>query len=109
NLYMAFVFFFSSRRRHTRLQGDWSSDECSSDLDQRAGGRIEAAYNAVCRICQDRIRQICTVHVAAAHHDILRHVFWRAHTLIVRSEERRVGKECGSRWCRWMYKKSRVI
>src|SRR5256885_11199486 len=29
NLY---VFFFSSRRRHTRLQGDWSSDVCSSDL-----------------------------------------------------------------------------
>src|SRR2546426_9982038 len=28
---MAF-FFFSSRRRHTRLQGDWSSDVCSSDL-----------------------------------------------------------------------------
>src|SRR5256885_4474613 len=28
----AFVFFFSSRRRHTRLQGDWSSDVCSSDL-----------------------------------------------------------------------------
>src|SRR5256885_7376417 len=27
--------FFSSRRRHTRLQGDWSSDVCSSDL--RAG------------------------------------------------------------------------
>src|ERR1022692_5234641 len=24
-------FFFSSRRRHTRLQGDWSSDVCSSD------------------------------------------------------------------------------
>src|SRR5205807_2984996 len=24
--------FFSSRRRHTRLQGDWSSDVCSSDL-----------------------------------------------------------------------------
>src|SRR2546426_2185585 len=29
-------FFFSSRRRHTRLQGDWSSDVCSSDL---AAGR----------------------------------------------------------------------
>src|SRR6266850_4390567 len=28
-----FFFFFSSRRRHTRLQGDWSSDVCSSDLD----------------------------------------------------------------------------
>src|SRR2546426_9517372 len=31
---LVFVFFFfSSRRRHTRLQGDWSSDVCSSDLD----------------------------------------------------------------------------
>src|SRR5205807_6169799 len=29
----AWRFFFSSRRRHTRLQGDWSSDVCSSDLD----------------------------------------------------------------------------
>src|SRR5690242_12870115 len=26
------VFFFSSRRRHTRLTCDWSSDVCSSDL-----------------------------------------------------------------------------
>src|SRR5256885_921098 len=31
-------FFFSSRRRHTRLQGDWSSDVCSSDLAFLAGG-----------------------------------------------------------------------
>src|SRR5256885_3225601 len=30
-------FFFSSRRRHTRLQGDWSSDVCSSDLLFTAG------------------------------------------------------------------------
>src|SRR5437879_11074263 len=29
-------FFFSSRRRHTRYIGDWSSDVCSSDL--RQGG-----------------------------------------------------------------------
>src|SRR5688500_19815430 len=29
---MRSYFFFSSRRRHTRLQGDWSSDVCSSDL-----------------------------------------------------------------------------
>src|SRR5690348_17484353 len=28
-----FLFFFSSRRRHTRWTGDWSSDVCSSDLD----------------------------------------------------------------------------
>src|ERR1039457_2194880 len=43
-------FFFSSRRRHTRLQGDWSSDVCSSDLqvpsdykidDGKAGGQIQ--------------------------------------------------------------------
>src|SRR5256885_10620930 len=27
------TFFFSSRRRHTRFQGDWSSDVCSSDLE----------------------------------------------------------------------------
>src|SRR3989454_4083429 len=31
-LCLIFLFFFSSRRRHTRLQGDWSSDVCSSDL-----------------------------------------------------------------------------
>src|SRR6266566_1645565 len=31
-MYFSFFFFFSSRRRHTRLQGDWSSDVCSSDL-----------------------------------------------------------------------------
>src|SRR5437879_11383545 len=29
------TFFFSSRRRHTRYIGDWSSDVCSSDLDHR--------------------------------------------------------------------------
>src|SRR5256885_5617747 len=32
-------FFFSSRRRHTRLQGDWSSDVCSSDLGKKRVGR----------------------------------------------------------------------
>src|SRR5579859_4401077 len=30
--YLRFVFFFSSRRRHTRFDCDWSSDVCSSDL-----------------------------------------------------------------------------
>src|SRR5256886_13424257 len=32
---MLFYFFFSSRRRHTRFDCDWSSDVCSSDLGQR--------------------------------------------------------------------------
>src|SRR5690606_40506134 len=30
--YSVFLFFFSSRRRHTRFSRDWSSDVCSSDL-----------------------------------------------------------------------------
>src|SRR5258706_6572887 len=34
------IFFFSSRRRHTRLVSDWSSDVCSSDL----SGRLTAGY-----------------------------------------------------------------
>src|SRR6266480_8093879 len=33
-------FFFSSRRRHTRLTCDWSSDVCSSDLGHAAGDRV---------------------------------------------------------------------
>src|SRR5216684_4916934 len=32
NVRLCFVFFFSSRRRHTRCSRDWSSDVCSSDL-----------------------------------------------------------------------------
>src|SRR2546422_9108038 len=44
-------FFFSSRRRHTRCSRDWSSDVCSSDLEQiessrRACERAEAIVNA---------------------------------------------------------------
>src|SRR5437763_2406415 len=31
-MHVCFCFFFSSRRRHTRYIGDWSSDVCSSDL-----------------------------------------------------------------------------
>src|SRR5260370_14382055 len=31
-----FLFFFSSRRRHTRFKCDWSSDVCSSDLNSSA-------------------------------------------------------------------------
>src|SRR2546426_12606479 len=45
-------FFFSSRRRHTRLQGDWSSDVCSSDLfpfEQLREAGYEAAVNATGR------------------------------------------------------------
>src|SRR5713226_118359 len=42
-----FFFFFSSRRRHTRWTGDWSSDVCSSDLGDQAGaGAGRAARDA---------------------------------------------------------------
>src|SRR5690242_3501398 len=40
-------FFFSSRRRHTRLTCDWSSDVCSSDLGSDAcrGGRASCDFS----------------------------------------------------------------
>src|SRR3712207_9238689 len=38
------IFFFSSRRRHTRYWRDWSSDVCSSDLlRRRVGGQDDGA------------------------------------------------------------------
>src|ERR1039457_5586973 len=52
--------FFSSRRRHTRLQGDWSSDVCSSDListdlskEPAAGGGRGGEENWVKRVQLD--------------------------------------------------------
>src|SRR5258706_11839648 len=38
-------FFFSSRRRHTRLVSDWSSDVCSSDLRKRALSRLSLFFS----------------------------------------------------------------
>src|SRR6266496_4344309 len=35
------LFFFSSRRRHTRSLRDWSSDVCSSDLSANEGGKVD--------------------------------------------------------------------
>src|SRR2546430_9612343 len=43
--HVLFVFFFSSRRRHTRFDCDWSSDVCSSDL--REGGEPERVPEGV--------------------------------------------------------------
>src|SRR5207249_7949006 len=39
------VFFFSSRRRHTRSKRDWSSDVCSSDLDVADGTATDSQTN----------------------------------------------------------------
>src|SRR5438128_10427854 len=41
------VFFFSSRRRHTRCYRDWSSDVCSSDLFLRSGGGVPHMHRAL--------------------------------------------------------------
>src|SRR6266446_3960150 len=51
------LFFFSSRRRHTRLQGDWSSDVCSSDLFAGPGSKpegLELLKTAVAKLSKDR-------------------------------------------------------
>src|SRR2546421_4283749 len=40
DLHIAYFFFFSSRRRHTRSDRDWSSDVCSSDLEDAERFRL---------------------------------------------------------------------
>src|SRR2546426_12260676 len=54
-----FLFFFSSRRRHTRLQGDWSSDVCSSDL-------VEDALEQIGRDAGARVFDLNPDEVAGA-------------------------------------------
>src|SRR2546430_8678347 len=97
-LYLLCFFFFSSRRRHTRFDCDWSSDVCSSDLDVLdpffSGDReyqLEAA-RATRAAAEKHGVTIWDVYTGVATH--------RFHGLSHsdRSEERRVGKECRSRW-----------
>src|SRR5205807_4136646 len=76
-------FFFSSRRRHTRLQGDWSSDVCSSDLSHaRKRQREQTQGNPF----------------GVNPHPFIKSNATNNRKLFLRSEERRVGKECRSRW-----------
>src|SRR5260370_24766831 len=56
---MMLIFFFSSRRRHTRFKCDWSSDVCSSDLLrwlQREPPDTDEAREALSRILNDAKR-----------------------------------------------------
>src|SRR5206468_4703224 len=101
SFFFFFFFFFSSRRRHTRSDRDWSSDVCSSDLQlvAQSGGA-------------DHL-----LHLAAQHAEIEPAVLAERrprgalapiapqHQAADRSEERRVGKECRSRWAREQKKK----
>src|SRR5688500_19955522 len=94
------VFFSSSRRRHTRLQGAWSSDVCSSDL-WFCVASTRASVASFCKLGGFDVRMpdvpCFDGLIAHRHHstcsslpftELLRA---RAHE---RSEERRVGNEC---------------
>src|SRR5688500_19546496 len=93
------LFFFSSRRRHTRLQGDWSSDVCSSDLDrpQRLARRMHSSLRS--SSARHRRRRGSaprrTAHRRSRPHPPPRRA---SPPRSNRSEERRVGKECRSLW-----------
>src|SRR5438876_2469753 len=90
------LFFFSSRRRHTRWTGDWSSDVCSSDL--KAGGVKLCSTDAVVRqAAKDLLgKTLVTAQTGAEGLPVHRLLVEQA-LPIDRSEERRVGKECRSR------------
>src|SRR5947207_7507117 len=99
------MFFFSSRRRHTRSLCDWSSDVCSSDLwglvlfvDGQQGRSGEGA---------DEKNEPPALILGQAFLE-RGHRFSAFADLVERSEERRVGKECRSRWWPYVYKKKRT-
>src|SRR5438876_7781963 len=100
-----FFFFFSSRRRHTRWTGDWSSDVCSSDLVAalvRLCDRLILNISIFPRRGNRRIRADAKLHHEARHYaEETGVVIEAALHQIVRSEERRVGKECIYRWARY--------
>src|SRR5207237_7909631 len=81
--YSFFFFFFSSRRRHTRFKCDWSSDVCSSDLPAEAGRFTAPRGQGPLRPPVGQLER--PLHLGARE-------------AVGRSEERRVGKECRSRW-----------
>src|SRR3712207_9095923 len=114
-------FFFSSRRRHTRYWRDWSSDVCSSDLRQDRDGvhyhplrtvaagaegvdHLEALDGLLALLAArvvDGVVQVLGLVLEVHLHDEVAdglgaHAAAEVHA--VRSEERRVGKECRSRW-----------
>src|SRR5207245_4673977 len=85
------LFFFSSRRRHTRCYRDWSSDVCSPDLGRRIGSR-GAGYPRGHFPSSEAARSVCAVQHGHCHGSGNRPATRR----VDRSEERRVGKE--GRW-----------
>src|SRR5690606_40103590 len=92
------LFFFSSRRRHTRFSRDWSSDVCSSDL-QASGMPKEAREKAKAELNKLKMMSPMSAEatVVRSYLDWMVNVPWKKRSK-VRSEERRVGKECRSGW-----------
>src|SRR5690606_40200695 len=93
-------FFFSSRRRHTRFSRDWSSDVCSSDL-SLAAAYVRLRENTCSLPVKPTLRE-CLYNSAKRYRIELSASVVFAGNLrsrqTERSEERRVGKECRSRW-----------
>src|SRR5207237_6850945 len=77
-------FFFSSRRRHTRFKCDWSSDVCSSDLRTKCQSRKHK------RVAPARLQLDRKSNCLGARHELR----VAGNGIVLRSEERRVGKEC---------------
>src|SRR3712207_8174705 len=104
-------FFFSSRRRQTRYWRDWSSDVCSSDLPSggpqsaRRIGRVRhvGPPSPLRDSSSPRYVSTSTPAVSSRRRVIglpssARPTRGRSASTLQRSEERRVGKECRSRW-----------
>src|SRR5436853_1309311 len=96
-----FWFFFSSRRRHTRCLSDWSSDVCSSDLLSRGkfslrGNQSSSAQAPSAKISTSAPWLSAKLPIAPA--SSLTPAPSGVVADAMRSEERRVGKECRSRW-----------
>src|SRR5690348_17918206 len=91
--------FFSSRRRHTRWTGDWSSDVCSSDLKSEAFyiGALGSRTTHSKRLERLRANGFGDAELQRIRGPIGLDIGARSPAEI-RSEERRVGKECRSRW-----------
>src|SRR2546421_6556231 len=87
-------FFFSSRRRHTRSDRDWSSDVCSSDLPTSAAAKDP---DQVTDLLDELSRGRLWLPLPDAR-PVTDGSAVILPTVTYRSEERRVGKECRSRW-----------
>src|SRR5688500_19302545 len=94
---MLCLFFFSSRRRHTRLQGDWSSDVCSSDLYVDSHYRTLATRDSR-GLTGHSMGGYGALRIGMKHPDVFGSVYVMSACCLARSEERRVGKEWRYRW-----------